>query len=149
MISAIAAPSFMGVSPFFGVAVLLCGDWNRKRGAGKACSKQHCEVLAALAASLEGWARSVGVCGAPLRRRAGARLPGHDGGKTVIARSPCDEAIQRSRRNRRVGKAIGRANARPMACPPFSRPTIMMGTAQERLCPPTKLRATPIANEVS
>jgi hypothetical protein len=45
-----------------------------------------------------------------------------------------------------MGKAIGRANARPIACPPFSRRKKMVGTAQERLCPPYIISATlPIA----
>jgi hypothetical protein len=30
----------MGVSPFFVVAVLLCGDWNRNWGIGKALNQQ-------------------------------------------------------------------------------------------------------------
>src|ERR1700710_718300 len=49
MISAIAAPSFMGVSPFFVVAVLLCGDWNRNCGTGKARRAPDAAQRAALA----------------------------------------------------------------------------------------------------
>jgi hypothetical protein len=33
----------MGVSPFFVVAMLLCEDWNRKRGIGKALNRQGAE----------------------------------------------------------------------------------------------------------
>jgi hypothetical protein len=31
----------MGVSPFFVVAVLLCGDWNRNWRIGKALNRQE------------------------------------------------------------------------------------------------------------
>jgi hypothetical protein len=38
----------MGLSRFFVVAVLLCGDWNRKRGIGKALNRkeEECELCA-------------------------------------------------------------------------------------------------------
>src|ERR1700754_610054 len=69
MISAIAAPSFMGLSPFFVVAVLLGGDWNRNLQPGKArrapdAAQRHKRVYARLR-------RAMALRGA-VRCRAGA-----------------------------------------------------------------------------